>query len=105
MRKIKPSFPRRREMLATPFQPLADEEFIRLVAAGVATPTQQGGTLGIAKWRDRPGMEPEAFLAALKAQGGSLEVRTFKSDTHVRLVRRKSNRRAALAITGQAPHH
>jgi hypothetical protein len=92
VKKIRPEYPRRREMLATPFQPLADDEFLRLVAEGTAVPTREGGSLLVAKWRDRPGMEPKAFLAALKAQGAHLEVRRFRADVHVRVARLRSDR-------------
>jgi hypothetical protein len=89
MRKIRPSFPRRRELLATPFQPLSEADFLRLVSDGLAIPGQQGGSLIVAKWRDRPGMDPQAFLTALKARGLSLEVRRAREDVNVRVVRGK----------------
>jgi hypothetical protein len=87
VRKIRPSYPRRREMLATPFLPLSEEGFLRLVSDGLAKPGRQGGSLVVAKWRDGPGMDPQAFLTALRGQGLSLEVRRFKADVNVRVVR------------------
>jgi hypothetical protein len=89
MRKIRPSFPKRREMLATPFQPLTEEGFLRLVSDGLAIPAQQGNSLTVAKWKGGPGMNPQAFLAALRSQGRSLVVRRFKADVNVRVVRDK----------------
>jgi hypothetical protein len=89
MRKIRPSFPRRRELLATAFEPLSDADFLRLVSDGSAIPGRQGSSLIVAKWRDGPGMDPQAFLSALKQQGLSLEVRRFKSDVNVRVARGK----------------
>ncbi len=76
-------------MLATPFEPLSDDEFRQLVASGVAIPGQQGAGLFVAKWRDGPGLNAEAFLVALHAQGSKLVVRRFKSDVNIRVVRSK----------------
>jgi hypothetical protein len=76
-------------MLATPFEPLSDDEFRQLVASGLALPGQQGTGLFVAKWRDGPGLNAEAFLVALHAQGSKLVVRRFKSDVNIRVVRSK----------------
>lgn len=73
-------------MLATPFEPLPDDEFRQLVASGLAIPSQQGTGLFVAKWRDGPGWGAEPFLAALRAQGSTLEVRRFRGDVNVRVV-------------------
>jgi len=89
VKTIKQSYPRRREMLATPFEPLSDDEFRQLVASGLAIPGQQGTGLFVAKWRDGPGLDVEAFLVALHAQGSKLVVRRFKSDVNIRVVRSK----------------
>jgi hypothetical protein len=97
VRTIRPSFPKRREMLATRFEPLSDDGFRQLVTERLAIPGQIGSSLFVAKWRDGPGMDVEAFLAALRAQGASLEVRRFKTDVNVRLVRSKP------AETGKPP--
>jgi hypothetical protein len=87
VRKIRQSFPKRRELLATRFEPLSDDSFRQLVSERLAIPGQIGSSLFVAKWRDGPGMEAEAFLAALRAQGASLEVRRFKADVNIRVVR------------------
>lgn len=73
-------------MLKTPFEPLSDDEFRKLVASGLAIPGQSGG-LFVAKWRDGPGLDPEVFLATLRAQGSALAVRRFGGDVNVRVVR------------------
>jgi hypothetical protein len=85
MKTMKQSYPRRSEMLATPFLPLSDAEFRELVLSGQAIPGTAGG-LTVAKWSDRPGVGADEFLTALRGQGGRLEVRRFKSDTNVRIV-------------------
>jgi hypothetical protein len=90
VKKIKQSYPQRSEMLATPFVPLADGDFEKLVASGDAIPCQDGAALFISKWRDGAGMDPAKFLAALKAQGSTLEVRRYRQDVHVRVVRAKT---------------
>jgi hypothetical protein len=87
VKKIKQSYPRRREMLTTPFEPLSDDEFRQLVASGLAIPCQQGTALFVAKWREGPGLDAEAFLVALRAQGSKLAVRRFKADVNIRVVR------------------
>lgn len=87
MKTIKQSYPRRSEMLATPFEPLSDDEFRQSVASGLAIPGQQGARLFVAKWRDGPGLDAEIFLVALRAQGAKLVVRRFKSDVNIRVVR------------------
>jgi hypothetical protein len=87
MKTMKQSYPRRSEMLTTPFVPLSDDEFRQLVASGLAVPGSQGTGLFVAKWRDGPGLDAEAFLAALRAQGSTLVVRRFKADVNVRVVR------------------
>ncbi len=74
-------------MLATPFEPLSDDAFRQLVASGSAIPGQQGTRLFVAKWRDGPGLNAEAFLVALHGQGSELVVRRFKSDVNIRVVR------------------
>lgn len=91
MKHIKQSYPRRREMLATPFVPLSDAEFRQLVLSGQAIPGNSG-SLFVAKWSDRPGVDPEEFLMALRAEGSKLEVRRFKTDANVRVVRKKPSR-------------
>ncbi|MCI4323990.1 MAG: hypothetical protein L3K03_08280 [Thermoplasmata archaeon] len=70
-----------------PFQPLTDDEFRQFVKAGVAIPGQQGNSLYVAKWSQGPGVEPTKFLAALKAQGSKLEVRNYKGDVNIRVIR------------------
>jgi hypothetical protein len=87
VKKIKPRYPRRREMLATPFEPLSEEEFRKLAASGLAIPCQQGTSFFVAKWKDGPGMDAETFLTGLRAQGSTLEVRRFKADVNIRVVR------------------
>lgn len=74
-------------MLQTPFAPLPDDEFRKLVADGDAIPGREGSVLLVSKWRDPPGMEVEAFLVALRKQGSTLEARRFKTDVNVRVVR------------------
>ncbi|HTP54946.1 MAG TPA: hypothetical protein VML94_08345 [Thermoplasmata archaeon] len=93
MKKFKQSYPRRGRMLATPFTPLSDEDFRVLVAGGLAVPGQQGASLYVAKWRDGPGVDADVFLKALHAQGSSLEVRTYRSDVNVRVVRTTPSKR------------
>ena len=75
-------------MLQTPFEPLTDDAFRQLVTTGAAIPGQQGPVLFVSKWRDGPGMEVESFLTALRAQGSSLEARTYREDVNVRVVRK-----------------
>jgi hypothetical protein len=87
MKTMKQSYPRRGLMLATPFEPLSDPAFRELVSSGLAIPGQQGSSLFVAKWRDGPGVEAEAFLKLLHAQGSTLEVRRYKTDVNVRVVR------------------
>ena len=87
MKKIKQSYPRRKAMLATPFVPMAEDEFREAVASGLAIPCQLGSELFVAKWRDGPGMDAGVFLVALRAQGSELVVRRFKSDVNIRVVR------------------
>lgn len=87
MKKIKQSYPRRGAMFKTPFEPLSDDEFRRLVADGLAIPGQQASVLLVAKWREGPGLDVEAFLVALRAQGSKLEARRFKKDVNIRVVR------------------
>ena len=86
MKKIRPSYPRRRTMLAIPFSPVSDEEFRKLVADRQAIPSQLGEALFVSKWRDGPGMDPDAFLAAVKATGSHLVARRYKSDVNIRVV-------------------
>lgn len=74
-------------MLATPFGPLSDDEFRQLVASGRAIPLRQGASLSVAKWRDGPGVDADAFLLALRAQGSSLVIRRFKEDVNIRVLR------------------
>ncbi len=88
MKKIKPSYPRRREMLKASFEPLSDDDFRQFVAAGVAVPGRQGGSLFVSKWRDGPGMDADAFLGILRAQGSTMVVRKFESDVNIRVQRR-----------------
>jgi hypothetical protein len=87
MKKIKQHYPRRREMLSTPFQPLTDDAFRQFVASGVAVPARQGTALIVSKWRDGPGLGADAFLESLHAEGSTLEVRDFHSDVNIRVVR------------------
>jgi hypothetical protein len=88
MKKIKQSYPRNGAMLKTRFEPLSDDEFRQYVATGKAIPGQQGAALFIAKWRDGPGIPAEVFLNRLKVQGSTLEIRRYKSDVHIRVVRK-----------------
>ena len=74
-------------MLVTSFEPLSDDEFRQLVASGLAIPGRTGSGLFVAKWRDGPGLDPDVFLAGLRAQGSKLEVRRFKGDVNIRIVR------------------
>ncbi|MGA7922868.1 MAG: hypothetical protein WCA77_02695 [Thermoplasmata archaeon] len=90
MKQIKRSWPRRGEMLKMAFEPLPDEEFRQLVKSGAAIPGQQGTALFVAKWRDGPGMDAEAFLTALHAQGSSLAVRRYKGDFNIRVLPKSS---------------
>jgi hypothetical protein len=87
VKKFKQSYPKRREMLSTPFVPLSDDDFRQFVASGVAIPGQQGTSLTVAKWKDGPGMDANAFLLALRAQGSTLTVRRYKTDVNIRVVR------------------
>jgi hypothetical protein len=87
VKKIKPSYPQRAEMLRTPFQPMSDDEFRRAVREGSAVPCREGEVLLVSKWRDGPGMGADAFLSALKAQGATLTARTYKTDVNIRVVR------------------
>jgi hypothetical protein len=107
MKKIRPSYPRRREMLATPFEPLSDDGFRTLVASGSAIACQQGTALFVSKWRDGPGMDADLFLAALRAQGSTLEARAYKSDVNIRVIRGAppdvAPRRPTKAKTPRAP--
>ncbi|MHB8351601.1 MAG: hypothetical protein ACYDFT_02765 [Thermoplasmata archaeon] len=86
MKKIRQSYPRRKELLAAPFVPLKDDDFRQLVASGQAIPSQQGGSLFVAKWRSGPGLEPNSFLASVRAQGSSLVIRRYKGDANIRVV-------------------
>ena len=87
MKKIKQSYPRRRKLLATPFETLSDLEFRELVSSRLAIPGRQGTSLFVAKWRDGPGEDAETFLKLLHAQGSRLEVRRYEGDVNVRVVR------------------
>ena len=91
MKTQKQSYPQRRELLSTPFVPLTDATFRELVASGLAIPGNHGG-LTVAKWSDRPGVDADVFLTELHAAGSKLEVRTFGSDTNVRIVPSKPSR-------------
>jgi hypothetical protein len=86
VKKIRQSYPQRSAMLSTPFVPLADADFQKLVASGDAIPCQQGNALFVSKWRDGPGLDAPTFLAAVKAQGSTMEVRRYRHDVHVRVV-------------------
>jgi hypothetical protein len=88
MKTFKQSYPRRGQMLKTPFEPLTDDAFRHLVTTGAAVPGHQGSVLFVSKWRDGPGMDVESFLTALRAQGSSLEARTFQTDVNVRVIRK-----------------
>ena len=81
-------------MLATPFVPLSDDDFRQMVTSRQAIPSQLGEDLFVSKWRDGPGMDPTAFLAALKAVGSHLVVRRYKADVNVRVVRADPGRRS-----------
>jgi hypothetical protein len=98
MKKIKQHYPRRGEMLKTAFEPLTDDEFRQFVASGVAIPGQQGSALFVTKWRDGPGLGADAFLDSLRAQGSKLEVRRYKADVNIRVIRAKP-----AAKTGKKP--
>jgi hypothetical protein len=87
MKKIRPSYPRRKEMLQTPFEPLSEDEFRKYVASGVAIPGRQGSDLFVSKWRDGPGLDVDAFLAGIRAQGSRMVVRKFHSDVNIRVLR------------------
>lgn len=87
MKQIRQRYPRRNAMLATPFQPLSDEDFQKLVTSGEAVPGRQGDGFFVAKWKDGPGIPPGEFLAALRAQGSTLVVRRYKGDVNIRVVR------------------
>ncbi len=87
MKKIKSSYPRRREMLKASFEPLSDDDFRKFVAAGAAVPGRQGGSFFVSKWRDGPGMDAEAFLEGLRAEGSTMMVRKFESDVNIRVSR------------------
>lgn len=86
MKTIKQSYPRRDEMLATPFEPLSDGDFRELASQGLAIPCQQGSSLFVSKWRDGAGIDPDVFLTAMRAQGSTLVVRKFKKDVNIRVV-------------------
>lgn len=94
-------------MLATPFEPLSDEEFRQLAAAGLAIPCQQGSTFFVAKWKDGPGLPTEGFLSAIHAEGSSLMVRRFKGDVNIRVIRRSTaggpSRAATIPLRPAAP--
>jgi hypothetical protein len=95
MKTMKQSYPRRDQMLATPFEPLSDPDFRELVSSGAAIPGQQGSSLFVAKWRDGPGIDAEVFLKALHAQGSKLEVRRYKTDVNIRVVRNSPPKRGS----------
>jgi len=97
MKKIKLSYPRRDQLLATPFVALSDSDFRQLVSSGLAIPGQQGSSLFVAKWRDGPGVDPEVFLQALHSQGSRLEVRRYRADVNVRVVRSTPPKRGSRA--------
>ena len=99
MKKIKQSYPRRGEMLEMPFEALSDPEFRQLVGTGLAIPGQQGSSLFVAKWRDGPTVEVETFLKALHAQGSRLEVRRYKTDVNVRVIRGGPLKRGSHAVS------
>ena len=88
MKKIKQSYPRNSAMLRTPFEPLSDDDFRGYVATGKAIPAQQGAALFVTKWRDGPGIGADVFLQSLKDQGSTLEIRRFRSDINIRVVRK-----------------
>jgi hypothetical protein len=87
MKKIQQHYPRRRAMLDTAFEPLSDDAFREFVASGAAIPARQGTALIVAKWRDGPGLAANAFLESLHAEGSTLEVRNYRSDVNIRVVR------------------
>jgi hypothetical protein len=91
MKKIRSTYPRRRALLTTPFRPLSDDEFRQLVLARQAIPIRRGGLL-VAKWSDGPPLDADEFLVALRAEGSRMEVRKFKSDANVRIIRRMPSR-------------
>jgi hypothetical protein len=105
MKRGRSNQPKRREMLATPYEPLSEAGFLELVADGRAIPGRQGSALIVAKWRDRPGMDPKAFLAALNDQGLRLEVRRFREDVNVRVVpgKRPADAGPAAGAPGASP--
>jgi hypothetical protein len=87
VKKIKPSYPQRAELLRTPFKPMSDDEFRQAVRDGSAVPCREGDVLIVSKWRDGPGIGADDFLAALKAKGATLMARTYKSDVNIRVLR------------------
>jgi hypothetical protein len=86
MKQLRQRWPRRDEMLGTPFAPLSDADFRGLVADGSAIPMQRGNSLYVAKWIEGPGMEANLFLAALRAKGSTLEIRRHLKDVNIRVV-------------------
>jgi hypothetical protein len=103
VKKIRPSYPRRAELLRTPFASLSDDEFRRHVAEGSAIPSQLGDVLFVSKWRDGPGMGADAFLAALHAQGATLEARTYQKDVNIRVVRSDPKKAPAGKPSAKSP--
>lgn len=87
MKTMKQSYPRRKRLLATPFAPLEESEFRQLVTSGLAIPSQQGTGLFVAKWHNGHGIGAEPFLVALRAQGSTLEIRKYRQDVNIRVVR------------------
>jgi hypothetical protein len=74
-------------MLNTAFLPMSDADFRVCVSDRLAIPVQRGNSLYVAKWADGPGMGANEFLAALRAVGSTLEVRRYKKDVNIRVVR------------------
>jgi hypothetical protein len=99
MKKIRQHYPRRGEMLSTEFQPLSDDAFRQFVASGAAIPGRQGTALIVTKWRDGPGLGADAFLQSLHAEGSTLEVRDFRSDVNIRVVRGLRPSKGAEVVT------
>jgi len=87
MKQIKQSYPRRKEMLKTPFTPLSDADFLLHVASGHAIPAQVGNSLFVAKWEVQNQVDPEVFLAGLKRLGMRMMVRTYAKDVNIRVVK------------------
>ena len=88
MKQIRPGYPTRKSMLAAPFKPLSDAAFRQHVASGAAIPAMVGGSLFVAKWRDKNRVDPETFLANLDRLEMKMVVREFANDVNIRVIKR-----------------